>query len=253
MPNPCTDTRQPASVEIIVDADDKEIYRSGVWRGAEARNTHISFNIPENTQTLTLRATVGGDNAHCDHFIFANGRLLHDELSIIEETVRNNATDVNNDGIVNTVDMVLVAVAYGERIIGNPKRNPDVNRDGVVNINDLTLVAKAIDKAYSAPTLLKPTETVLLPNYPNPFNPETWIPYQLATQSHVTITIYDTQGVSVRTLPVGFKSAGSYTDRTRAVYWDGCNDFGERISSGVYFYQLQTDDLSLMRKMVIVK
>ena len=93
----------------------------------------------------------------------------------------------------------------------------------------------------------------LLPNYPNPFNPETWIPYQLANSSDVEIAIYDTRGMLVRTLAVGHQSAGFYMDRNRAAYWDGRNGLGESVASGVYFYQLQTDDISSMRKMVILK
>ena len=100
---------------------------------------------------------------------------------------------------------------------------------------------------------VRPEITVLLPNYPNPFNPETWIPYQLATESDVQITIYDTKGAIVRTLGLGHQSAGYYTGRSHAAYWDGNNSLGEQVASGVYFYQLQTDDTSFMRKMVILK
>ena len=100
---------------------------------------------------------------------------------------------------------------------------------------------------------VRPETTALLPNYPNPFNPETWIPYQLASESDVKITIYDTRGVLVRTLALGYQSAGYYTGRSRAVYWDGRNNLGESVANGVYFYRLQTDETSLMRKMVILK
>ena len=98
-----------------------------------------------------------------------------------------------------------------------------------------------------------PDATQLLANYPNPFNPETWIPYQLANASDVQITIYDTRGMLVRTLALGHQSAGYYTHRNRAAYWDGRNSLGERVASGVFFYKLQTDETSLMRKMVILK
>ena len=98
-----------------------------------------------------------------------------------------------------------------------------------------------------------PDKTHLLPNYPNPFNPETWIPYHLANPSEVQITIYDTRGTVVRHLDLGHQQAGYYTSRSRAVYWDGCNDIGEKVSSDIYFYQLQTDKTSQLRKMVILK
>ena len=98
-----------------------------------------------------------------------------------------------------------------------------------------------------------PEETLLLANYPNPFNPETWIPYQLATDTDVQLLIYDAHGSIVRRLVLGHQRAGSYTDRSQAAYWDGRNAFGERVASGLYFYQLQTDNVSSLRKMLILK
>ena len=92
-----------------------------------------------------------------------------------------------------------------------------------------------------------------MPNYPNPFNPETWIPYQLSKSSDVSITIYDARGVVVRRLPLAHQPAGYYIGRSRAAYWDGRNTLGECVASGIYFYQLQTDDVSLLRKMIILK
>ena len=125
-----------------------------------------------------------------------------------DSTEGRSYTDVNTDGVVNIVDLVIVAARYGETITGSPNPNPDVDRSGKVDVNDLVLVATAIDNAnsaYSAPTQpLAPVETALLPNYPNPFNPETWIPYQLSTDGEATITIYDTQGVIVRRIPRSF-------------------------------------------------
>ena len=108
--------------------------------------------------------------------------------------------------------------------------------------------------AAAAPIIASlPDNTQLLANYPNPSNPETWIPYQLASSSDVQITIYDTRGMLVRTLPLGYQPAGYYTGRSRAAYWDGRNGLGEQVASGVYFYKLQTNDISPIRKMVILK
>ena len=98
-----------------------------------------------------------------------------------------------------------------------------------------------------------PAETELLRNYPNPFNPETWIPYQLADAADVTLTIYDIQGALVRQLDLGYQGAGYYTNRTRAAYWDGRNNLGEAVGSGVYFYHLRAGDYSAIQKMVILK
>ncbi len=99
----------------------------------------------------------------------------------------------------------------------------------------------------------RPEQDQLLQNYPNPFNPETWIPYQLSAESPVSVSIYDTTGVLVRTLPLGIQSAGFYNSRERAAYWDGRNDAGEHVASGLYFYQLRTPTFHQTRRLVIVK
>ena len=98
-----------------------------------------------------------------------------------------------------------------------------------------------------------PAETTLLRNYPNPFNPETWIPYRLAQGAFVTVTIYDGNGQMVRTLDVGHQTAGVYESQSKAVYWDGRNDLGESVASGLYFYTLTSGDYSATRKMLILK
>ena len=100
---------------------------------------------------------------------------------------------------------------------------------------------------------LHPEKTRLLANYPNPFNPETWIPYHLANASDVQITLYNAQGSIVRRLDLGHQPGGYYTGRSRAAHWDGRNHIGEPVASGTYFYQLQADNVSLLRKMVILK
>ena len=107
----------------------------------------------------------------------------------------------------------------------------------------------------AAPLLSKTPsiETILLPNYPNPFNPETWIPYQLADPAEVTVAIYAADGTLVRTLGIGHQAAGRYENRSRAAYWDGKNDLGELVSSGLYFYTLTAGDFSATRKMLIRK
>ena len=100
---------------------------------------------------------------------------------------------------------------------------------------------------------LIPEETALHRNYPNPFNPETWIPYQLATPAEVALAIYDMNGQMVRSLAVGHQAAGMYQSRSRAIYWDGRNQFGEFVASGLYFYTLTAGEFSATRRMVILK
>ena len=100
---------------------------------------------------------------------------------------------------------------------------------------------------------LTPPEMALLLNFPNPFNPETWIPYQLAEDTNVTLTIYGTTGALVRRLDLGHQLAGYYTNRGKAAYWDGRNEGGELVASGIYFYQLATPSYRHLRRMVILK
>jgi len=109
-----------------------------------------------------------------------------------------------------------------------------------------------ITRANGSITIL-PSRSMLLQNYPNPFNPVTWIPYLLAEPSDVTVKIYSETGQLVRALPLGYRSAGVYTSQGQAAYWDGKDEHGESIASGVYFYCLQAGKFTATRKMVIVK
>ena len=98
-----------------------------------------------------------------------------------------------------------------------------------------------------------PEQTQLLPNYPNPFNPETWIPFELSQDSKVSITIYDIAGTPVRNISMGYLQAGSYVSQSKAAYWDGKTDTGERVASGTYFYTLKTAGYVSTQKMIILK
>ena len=200
--------------------------------------------------------------------------------------------DVNGDGIINILDLVLISANFGKT-----GQNPaDVNGDGVVNIVDLVKVAGELGVGAAAPSAhpqtlemltavdvrrwltqaqqvnftdaasqrgilileqllaaLVPKETSLLPNYPNPFNPDTWIPYQLSKPSEVTLHIYAINGTLIRALTLGHRPAGVYQSRSRAAYWDGKNEVGESVASGVYFYTLSVGDFTSTRKMLIRK
>ncbi len=202
-------------------------------------------------------------------------------------------TDVNNDNVVDMSDLE----AIDERLGMTGQSPADVNIDGVVNIVDLVLVANAINLAtVAAPAfhnrvtalitaeriqgwltearlseepslayqrgvlvleqllaILTPETTVLLPNYPNPFNPETWIPYRLAAATDVGVRIYGANGTLVRTLEMGQQPAGLYESRARAAYWDGKNELGEPVASGLYFYTLTAGEFTATRKMLIRK
>ena len=177
---------------------------------------------------------------------------------------QNIAADVNGDGVVNILDLVFVAGMFaGEAAAPSPQRQvPEAIT--AVEIQQWLTNAKAFEirdpimergvaVLQQLLAALTPTETELLANYPNPLNPETWIPYRLAEDTLVTLTIYDQTGQVVRTLDVGHKTAAVYESRSKAIYWDGRNQLGEQVASGVYFYHLSTGDFSATRKMLILK
>ena len=178
--------------------------------------------------------------------------------------------DLNRDGVVSVLDLVLVA----QRIAESPAAPVALNPDFIGALRTES-VDPAIIEAWIAQARLEddgslafkqgienlekllaslvPKETALLANYPNPFNPETWIPYQLAESGEVTLTIYDGNGQSIRRLAVGHQAAGIYQSRSRAAYWDGRNQLGESVASGLYFYTLTADDFTATRRMLILK
>ena len=180
--------------------------------------------------------------------------------------IGKHAADVNADGVVNIVDLTLVAMAIGSADTAAPaisSLHPDVlpSRATVaawlkearqLNLPDPNL-QRGIRFLEILLQTLTPNETALLSNYPNPFNPETWIPYHLAKDAEVTVSIYTPNGTLVRTLTLGHQPAGIYQHRSRAAHWDGKNKFGEKVATGVYFYTLTTDDYTATRKMLILK
>lgn len=200
--------------------------------------------------------------------------------------------DLNSDGMVNILDLVVVATNFGEK----GKNIADVDGNGVVNILDLVRVAGAFGSDTSSaplhPEVAKlvtntqvnrwliaarqqvsadpayrrgifvleqlltrntPQQTVLLANYPNPFNPETWLPYQLAKPAKVTLLIHAVDGKLVRKMALGDLPAGVYQSKSRAAHWDGRNAHGEPAASGIYFYTLSAGDVTATRKMLLRK
>ena len=179
--------------------------------------------------------------------------------------------DVNNDGTVDVTDIIAVAAQLVvETAAPEFRRRPP----GTYNLTPKDLaqwihLAKQRDtqtletrKGIAVleyllltftSTELRPKNTALLANYPNPFNPETWIPYQLATPTAVRISIHSADGKFVRILDLGALPAGMYHSRSRAAYWDGRNELGESVASGVYFYTLTAGDFSATGKMLIRK
>ena len=188
------------------------------------------------------------------------------------DDIVNPRTDVNSDGTVDNDDLTLVTDNLDNADPIAPSSSglfTLLDQETLEKLDPATLEAqldilraesdgslkylRAIVLLESLLAALRPSETRMLANYPNPFNPETWIPYQLASDTDVQFSIYDINGALVRQLDLGYQRAGYYTNRSRAAYWDGRNRFGERVVTGIYFYQLQTDTMSFIRKMLILK
>jgi hypothetical protein len=127
----------------------------------------------------------------------------------------------------------------------------NISFDGTRDRSDIIRVI--IDKSGKLNVGLATPEFALLQNFPNPFNPETWIPFRLGQEADVTIRIFDVKGQNIRTIHLGRLSAGFYTTRGKAAFWDGKDTFGESVSSGIYFYNLTAGDLSATKKLTVVK
>ena len=176
-----------------------------------------------------------------------------------------NTADVNGDGVVDAADLLLIAAAVEQ---GNAA--PSLHPKSIAEMFTATEVQQWLQFAHQHGLtgakyqrgvilleqfllILMPKETVVLPNYPNPFNPETWIPYHLSNAAEVHISIYAADGKLVRRLWLGHQAAGIYESRSRAAYWDGRNALGESVASGVYFYTLTAGDFTATRKLLIRK
>ena len=225
----------------------------------------LSNSIATPTAAATTTTTTTASNAKYD--VNSDGSVDNTDAGLVADAMgtSNARYDVNGDGTVNFLDLLLVfdnrdaGAAGAPTVVGMKLSAAQID----IIEEQIDLLIATNDRSPSAMRVLvylqqllvtaRPEKTQLLANYPNPFNPETWIPYELATDTHVRITIYNTQGVVIRTLQFGHQSAGYYVGRDRAAYWDGRNALGEQVASGLYFYQLETDEMSLMRKMVILK
>ena len=277
--------------KVLVNGETQFEHFADTFRWEDA---NISLSRYAGDHVLLELITDPGKDGGCDWAHWA-------DLFITAKGVESSG-DVNQDGIINVLDIILVAQNLGQKSPSNPR--VDVNKDGQVNILDLVFVAerlgeKVVSAAPSLMDVVKDTpsspedvimvrralneleaipeksdsvkmtvqflrawlananhdvrETRLLPNYPNPFNPETWIPYQLAEAADISVEIYDVGGRLVRTVSVGFKPVGYYLTRERAAYWDGRNETGEPVSSGVYFLRFIAGDFAATQRVVIVK
>ena len=221
----------------------------------------VHGNMTRQTYPIEVYDAVSGD-------LNADGVVNIQDLVLVASNfgqLGQNVADVNGDGIVNIVDLTLVAGAIGSAAGAPSVWNLNLEiapiradvQQWLHQARQMNLTTPAYQRGIlileQLLASLTPKETALLPNYPNPFNPETWIPYQLAEPADVTVSIYAADGTLVRTLALGHRSVGIYESRSRAAYWNGRNAFGEPVASGIYFYTLTAGEFTATRKMFIRK
>lgn len=210
---------QTASAPAI--SKEKETWAFVVSGKLDGTQKYNGYHITvRNTRTNTIMTTQVSDN----YFAAATADLSYRSVVHVGDTLEVTVTD-NNGNVASEKFSFQVT--------------PNNLLDAVLSVN--------LD------SIGKPTQNQLLQNYPNPFNPETWIPYQLSVAAPVSISIYDATGVVIRTLTIGYQSEGFYHNRGRSAYWDGRNSLGERVASGIYFYQLTTPTFQQTRRLIIIK
>ena len=242
----------------------------------------ITFKVVSRAEsTISLSATLSNSDGERIPFLVVSGRIIEppwdvngdgnvDILDLSFVAARfgqedQTEADINRDGVVDIKDLITVASGMNIEAAAPITHNPYMpfmpsrtdlqqwlTQAQLLNLTDATSQRGILflEQLLAALTTQK---TSLLPNYPNPFNPETWIPYQLAAPADVTLTIYAIDGTVVRTLTLGHQTIGNYQGKSRAIHWDGKNDIGELVASGVYFYTLTAGEFSATRKMLIQK
>ena len=216
----------------------------------------------DESQVIFLPPQLNTDGGSSDlpEDVDRDGDVDNDDLTAIAMKFGSTSTDdlerydLDGDGDIDTDDFTQVQSKLGSTVNSAPAASLALHLKHIKGLHiadtDFHQVIQLLERRSPEPV---PKETVLLTNYPNPFNPETWIPYRLAKAANVTLTIYAISGEVVRSLALGHQPAGSYVNRGRAAYWDGKDAFGDPVTSGIYFYTLSTDHFSATRKMLIAK
>ena len=242
---------------LRIEGNPLTISASPIIKTIEARGTKVVYDPIPLSEKL-----IGDVNSDNEVNIF-DLVMVASEFGKIEGNLKG---DINLDGLVNIFDLVLVARNFGKSfaiapsIVQKIRLNSDEIQNIAFAINYLRLKnghsgaeETILHVLESILTQTLPKQSRLLPNYPNPFNPETWIPFRAAKDGNASVTIYDINGMIIRFLPIGYVLAGNYLGPDKAIYWDGKTDAGEYVSSGTYFYRIKLVDYTETRKMVIVK
>ena len=213
--------------------------------------TRKGIEIGDTTPVLGLRGSIVDEGTGLNNAGFrvtvknlSTGRAVATVTTPDEAGYRSTVVDIETGRAATVGDILEISAQSPNPFVGVEPLRYTVTAEDVKR----SLIQLPELVAYEIPA-----ETELLANYPNPFNPETWIPYRLAEDAFVTLTIYDLNGQIVRTIDVGHQTAAVYESRSKAIYWDGRNGLGEQVASGVYFYHLSAGDYSATRRLVILK
>ncbi len=230
-----TDGTFTDTIEVTIEVDVRPVFSEGSsTTRSVAKNAAVGTNVGS-----PITAAVPGNTASHTYEIIPTGNE-------IQRAFAPSTFSIDSTGQLKTKSLIYfnVGISYTFKVKAS-------NSLGGTATIDVTVTVTA---AASAPSSHQsPAKTALLANYPNPFNPETWIPYQLSKSAEVTLAIYNVKGEMVRQLALGHKAAGNYLSRSQAIYWDGKNQTGEKVSTGVYFYRFTAGDFSATRKMLIIK
>ncbi len=263
---------------VIENVDMEESKNNpGIYTGVYSVNKDM--NVSSTVLTIIVKDKVGNTNSDSTKKISIvlltdlnrDGTIDISDFIIIAQYYGQTVTekvdaDINNDGIVNIFDLLLLSKQFVQiNTPAAPRTNP-----ARISEDDLTVLGKLYESIQkesnnSDTNFIKNlltalmgqnliiTKSELLQNYPNPFNPDTWIPFKLSESGEVSIRIYSLSGQLVRRIDLGYKAMGDYTSKDKAVYWDGTNEAGEKVSSGIYFYEIKSKDFVSVKKMIMSK
>jgi hypothetical protein len=271
---------------IIVSTDDGK-FASATAGGTDDDDvrgdaSYLVFSSADATQPVTGEGWSNGEMAGAAPIalfghkvdnqtaaLFVEGSIVDELTGLAKEGFRIKVKNLSTKGAVSEITSVETADGYSMTLldlanahaarvgdvleISADSPNPLIGVQPVRHIVTVDDVKNSVIELENLIAYEIPAETELLRNYPNPFNPETWIPYRLAEDADVSLTIYDVNGAVVRDIDIGHQTAAVYDTKAKAIYWDGRNRFGEQVASGLYFYSLIAGDFSATRKMVILK
>lgn len=196
--------------------------------------------------------------------VFVRAKATVTVLNISREPVGGATVDGHWGGATTNVSSGVTDASGSAILLSNEVKNPangtiftfwvdNVTKTGWVYDRPDDPLVKSITYLKLAPKLIVEYETALGNAYPSPSNPDVWIPFALSDTQHVFINIYNASGRLVRSLDLGEKPSGAYLNKDKAAYWDGKNEVGESVSSGVYFYTIQAGEYVATKKMIIQK